>query len=610
MSLKTWRLTLLVAFSILVLILGKVLLYADEGMWLLNNLPLKYLQEKYGFTPTPDWVDKVQKSSARLPNCSSSFVSGDGLLMTNWHCAEEAVQGLSTAQNNLYEKGFYAPTYAQELKTGLNVKVLMKVYNVRRGAQTDPDLKCEEVPLYLGAFTETYCYKVYDDVRLVLALERNVGFFGGDADNFEYPRYTLDVAFLRAYENGKPAKTPNHFKWSKSGPNPNELIFVSGHPGSTKRLMTSDALRTERDLRVPFLLDLFRRREMTLQQYMLQGKEQKRIAVSDLFGWQNSRKLYVGKIRGLQDLHMMESKLAFERKVKSEASPADLADWDTGERMIREAQQSINVHFKKTMLVGRGLGFDSQIFSVDDRSGLNLEYEEYKLRDSLTHLVEVLGAEDLFVLGMLRNFGSSPSEIAHGLVNDELFTDKFVQYVRAEGTSLVQAMTNASDREKQGYAMISKVLFKLYGTDVYPDATFTLRLAYGEMSGYSVNGKDFSPFTTIGEAYRHSLEFDRAGDYKLPYRWWLRRKFVNQRTPLNFVSDLDITGGNSGSPVFNKNLEIVGLVFDGNAESLTSDYDFNFNQGNRAISVHSAGILEMLSKVYRAHALVRELTRP
>ncbi len=606
---------------------------ADEGVWLLGNLPKDYLKQRYDFDVTDQWVEHVQKSSARLPNCSSSFVSSDGLVFTNGHCAEESVQALSTPENNLYEKGFYAPTYAQELKTDRNLRVLVKMEDITKRVnegtvkgggtaaerqkviasiqQSAPEfgLTCEVVILYQGGQYQNYCYKVYEDVRLVFASEKNVWFMGGDADNFEYPRYTMDVAFFRAYENGKPAKTPEHFKWSKSGAKEGELVFVSGHPGRTARLLTSSALKTERDVRVPFLLDLFRRREITLQQFMLRGKEQRRIAESDLFSWQNSRKLYVGKIRGLQDPRLIKTKEDFEKKVISEADPTTRLEFTEGLLLIREAQETIREIYPEWLLLVRGLVLDSQLFGEADNLSLNSKYEEHKLTDSITHLVEVFGSDSPIILAMMKNYGDGPVNIAHKIVYEPEVRVKFVEFIKSEGSAYRQKMEKAVEKERQGYSKISSSLFKMYRTNMYPDATFTLRLSFGTISGYSENEKPISPFTTIGGAYKHSNEFGNNGDYKLPAKWWIRRKLVNLKTKLDFISNLDITGGNSGSPVFNRNREIVGIVFDSNIEGLVSDYDFNYAPSARAVSVHSAGILEILKKIYRADGLVKELTR-
>ena len=671
--------------------IGQNFVMADEGMWLLDNLPLKLLKDKYNFVPTAEWIEKVQKSSARLPNCSAELVSSDGLLQTNGHCGEEAVMALSTPTHNYYRDGFYARTYTQELKTDRTIRVLLSTQDVTQSVSEATDkvqiiqmiqrnkvglststilsqtlrqdnqdsFVCEVVALYQGAQYQNYCYKVYDDVRLVFSAEKNVWFFGGDADNFEYPRFAFDLALFRVYENGKPAVTPDYYKWSKSGPKPDELLFVAGHPGRTSRLFTSSALATERDIRVPFVLDLARRRELTTQQFMLKGKEQRRIAESDLFSWQNTRKLYVGKIRGLQDSKLIEEKKAFERKFLADAyagsysSPNLLADkYVNGLIMIGDAQNEIRNNYVKYMLLVRGFGFDSKLYEYAQSivSGnkqlaqsvleartkepqLNLEYEEAKLTDSLTHLIEVLGADDPLLLELMGSYSGSPSNVASRLIyssallalnehrrmvqamavsglqqnNDPMIS--FALSVKLKSEIYKKAYGDALENERKGYVQLSDALFQVYGINQYPDATFTLRLSFGTMSGYENNGRQFVPQTTIGGMYEHSAEFGNSGDYKLPARWLQRKKYVNLKTPLNFVSNPDITGGNSGSPVFNKDLEIVGLVFDGNVCSLVSDYDYNYSACSRAVSVHSAGILEILSKIYKADRLVRELTR-
>ncbi len=653
---------------------------ADEGMWTLSNLPKELIKQTYNFDVTDEWVRHAQRSSARLPNCSSSFVSEDGLVFTNGHCAEASVQALSTPQNNLYEKGFYAPTHAQELKTDRNLRVLLSTQDVTKEVNEATNknetiqriqknaiglssatmlnetgsFTCEVVVLYQGGQYQNYCYKTYSDVRLVFASEKNVWFMGGDADNFEYPRYTMDVAFLRAYENGKPAKTPEHFTWSKAGAKENELIFVSGHPGHTVRFLTSDALKTERDVKVPFLLDLFRRQEMAIQQFMLRGNEQQRLAKSDLFGVQNSRKLYVGKLRGLQDAKLILSKAHFEEKVFADfQSKPELADnFANGLVMVGDVQPAIRTNYAKMILFSRGMAFDTVLYGYAQslfsgnleyaqealearvqKSPINLEYETAKLTDSLTHLVEVFGAEDTDVKEIMKWY-TSPSDAAYHMIHDSRLSNveehrqlvqggakaieevassdmmlRVAKYVRAQSGKYAKALTDASEQERRGYALISEALFAGYGTSVYPDATFTLRLSYGTISGYSHEGVNVQPFTTIGGVYKHSAEFGNRGDYKLPASWLSRKNSVNLKIKLDFVSNLDITGGNSGSPVFNTKREIVGIVFDSNIEGLASDYDYNYASGARAVAVHSSGILEILTKIYHANPLVRELTR-
>ena len=682
-----------VFFGVLVVILAVVggnIIFADEGMWTLNNLPLKQLKDDYNFVPTPEWVEHIQKSSARSDNCSLSFNSASGLLMTNWHCSEDAVKALSTPRHNYYENGFYARTLGQELKTNLNVRILISMADVTQRVNDavlndttgnpakvrqetiisiqrdkvglsatdmlsvggpalsgkDPFL-CEVIVLYQGGQYQNYCYRIYDDIRLVFMPERSVGFFGGDADNFEYPRYTLDVSFLRAYENGKPAQIGHYFKWSKSGAAVGELIFSSGHPGRTARLLTASALRTERDVRVPFLLDLFRRRELTTQQFMLRGKNQKQTGESDLFGWQNSRKLYVGKIKGLQDPVLTDEKEYWESETSvTSKDPSVLQQLEEGRKLVAEAQGTIREIYPRYSLLVRGFGFDSRLYGYAtsivsgnqafakavlearvSEAPINLEYEVAKLTDSLTHLVEVFSWDDPLLFNL--SSGSSPSVLAHDVIYGTALKDinqhkaivdgapriqvvdpmiELARIIKVRGESYAKTMNGAVEKERHGYTKVNDALFKIYGTGRYPDATFTLRLSFGFTQSYYPNGNWIRPWTTIGDAFRHSAEFGNAGDYKLPARWYGRKGRVNLKTPLNFISNLDITGGNSGSPVINQAGEIVGLIFDSNINSLVSDYDYNYAPEARAIAVHSAGIIEILSKIYRADRLVLELT--
>ncbi len=636
---------------------------ADEGMWLLNNLPLQQLKDKYGFVPTKDWAENIQLSAVRLPNCSASFVSPDGLVMTNWHCAEEAVQKLSTASNNLYRDGFSASDKAHELKTELTLINLISVEDVtkeiettvsqdtssnlvgaRRAAvsgviadrSTKSGLKCEAVTLYQGGQLQVYCYKVYDDVRLVFVPEAAVGFFGGDADNFEYPRHNLDISFLRAYEGGLPARTSHYFKWSKTGAADGELVFAAGHPGSTQRLLTSSALMTMRDVKVPFILDLFRRREIAIQQFALRGAEEKRTSESDLFSVQNVRKLYTGKLKGLQDPKLIKNKMGFEAELLNKASGNLQLKQQIIDSIdeIGEAQEEIRRIYPKMMMIMGTYGFDSPFFeymvgfvasgdvkhvqaALDHRKSLSkeaLRYEEAKLINSLTHLVEFYGADNLFVLEILQGMG--PADLARKIVYDSFVSqsnsndplDRIALAFLTEADTLQDQYTAVTEKERQGYAKLSDVIFKLFGTDVYPDATFTLRLAFGTVDGYVEAGQPITPRTTIGEAYEKANLHGGVEPWHLPLRWQSAKNKVNLKTPFDFVSTLDITGGNSGSPVFNRNLEIVGLIFDGNIHSLASDYDYNYSPLNRAVAVHSAGIIEALRVIYGATNLVKELS--
>jgi len=668
--------TVLSLFGLLMFAVVPSPLRAQEGMWPLNQLPTELLEKTYGFTPTPEWITRVQRGAIRLPNCSASFVSAYGLVMTNGHCAEEAVQALSTAENNFYESGFYAPTRDKELKTGLALMQLQSIEDVtrevndavanamnsgvgnpavaRRGAieqiQTASSqttgLTCEIVILYQGGQYHNYCYKTYTDVRLVFSTEKQTWFFGGDADNFEYPRYNLDVSFLRAYENGKPAETPHHFTWSASGASESSLVFMAGHPGRTDRMYTTEALKTERDVKAPFILDLVRRLEITYQQFALEGPEANRITESELFSWQNARKLYVGKVRGLQDQELFARRAASEAKLIADAEskdPALAAQVREGITLVAETQPAIRELYPKVLLVASGYGFNSTLFDYavnlladpeeakkeiegrKDLSPLELRLEWFKLTDALTFFAETYGAENPFVTQVLS--GKGPADRARELIYDtRLGTIKGHRALADAGTKAVndpivslagialqageelqREYGAAVEKERQGYAKIADAIFKLYGTEQYPDATFTLRLAFGKVQGYEEYGEKIAPWTTLDGAYQHAEFYGNAFPWTLSERWLKNKKRAELDAPLNFVATLDITGGNSGSPVFNEKLEIVGLAFDSNIHGLVSDYDYNYDPRARAILVHSAGIVEALRSIYGAKALVSEL---
>ncbi len=655
-------------------------LRAQEGMWPLNQVPTAEIEKLYHFTPTPQWILRIQRGATRLPNCSSSFVTATGVVFTNGHCAEEAVQSLSTPINNLYEKGFYAKALADEAKTTLTLNSLVSMEDVTEQASSavskdeknnpaavrsaalakiaedtskKTGLKCEIVVLYQGARYDNYCYKVYADVRLYFSTPKNVWFFGGDADNFEFPRFNFDVAFLRAYENGEPAKIENHFTWGAKGVEEGDSVFIAGHPGRTERLYTSAALEAERDVIAPTLLDLFRRREIMTQQFAIRGAEEKRVSESDLFIWQNERKLYTGKIRGLQDPALIENKKKFERQLLLDAArnPDSLLGAQKGLLIVEDVEKSIGVLYPRVLLALHGTAFNTTLFDyavslvmmardIDgaakafiehrDAPPMNLRYEETKLVDGLSNLIEVFGAADPFVAKVMN--GKGPSERAHELVyvsklsdiNEyqkfaeggqkvvDASSDPMLQLARTvlSGTKdLRQKWADAKEKERVGYAELNDAIFKVYGTARYPDATFTLRLAYGTVRGYTdSDGTALPAWTTLEDLYGRVSLRGNQGDWKLPDVWNKRKKKADLSTPLNFVSTLDITGGNSGSPVFNKDLEIVGLLFDSNIHGLVSDYDYNYSPLARAIAVDVRGITEALRNIYDAKRLVNELT--
>jgi hypothetical protein len=667
---------------------------ADEGMWLFNQPPRKQLQEKYGFDPTDAWLEHLQKSAVRFNSGGSgSFVSAGGLVMTNHHVGADSLYKLSTAEKDLLKVGFHARTHAEEMKcVDLELNVLVNIDDVtdRVNAAVKPGmdaaaaqtarravrntiekesldktgLRSDVVTLFQGARYNLYRYKKYTDVRLVFAPEKDIAFFGGDPDNFEYPRYDLDISFFRVYENDKPLKPEHYLSWSKAGAIDEELIFVAGHPGRTNRLNTVAHLEFLRDRVYPNTLDMLRRREVLLRTFSERGLENARRAQDELFGYQNSRKARLGALAGLQDPAIIEAKRKAERSLRQAvANDPKLRDardaWDE----VVKALTAWNQIFVDYELYERGQAFNTELFTIarmlvrlsDESAKPNAdrlrEYAEagldslkqhlfseapvypdletVKLTDSLGYLLERAGAENPFVKQIMADM--SPSARAAQLVAGTKLADVKLRKQLAEGGK--RAIESSDDPMialartvdvparkvrktyedkveeplRQAYAKVAQARFAIEGDTTYPDATFTLRLAYGQVKGYEDAGKKLPAWTTIGGAYRHVEEHGGLPPFALPASWVKDQDKLNLETPFNFVSTADIIGGNSGSPVVNRAGELVGIIFDGNIQSLVLDFVYTDKEA-RAISVHSSAILEALRKVYSAGPLVDELT--
>jgi hypothetical protein len=670
-------------------------LHADEGMWLFNDPPRKLIQDKYGFALTGDWLEHVQKSSVRFNSGGSgSFVSEDGLVMSNHHVAADCLQKLGDKDHNYYRDGFYAKTRAEEKRCHdleLNVLTSMEDVTDRVNAVVKAEMSAEQaflarrkvmaeiekesldktglrsdvVTLFQGGKYHLYRLKKYTDVRLVFAPEQQIAFFGGDPDNFEYPRFDLDAAFFRAYENGQPARVSHYLKWSKAGAAENELIFVSGHPGRTSRLLTVAELEYNRDVRLPNALARLYRAEVVLTAYSARSEENARRAKEDLFSVQNSRKALRGMEAGLLDPALMDAKRAEERKLREFAAANPqfkdaLAAWDR----IEQAQKLIRENAPRFNFLETGLGFNSKLFDIartllraaeerpkpngerlrefveSGRESLEFQlfseepiYEDFellKLSDSLTWLSEQLGHPNELVQKVL--VGKSPHQRATELIREskvkdvatrkKLYSDgksavdaakdpmiDLARLVDAEARAVRKIIETQTEIKQQAYAQIGKVRFALSGTSSYPDATFTLRLAYGAVKGYEENGRQIPFQTTVAGLYERAAEQKFKPPFDLPQTWVKRKNRLNLATPFNFVSTADIIGGNSGSPVINRNAEVVGLIFDGNIQSLVLDYGYTDAQ-SRAVSVHSSSIVEALRKVYGADKLADEIVGP
>jgi Peptidase S46 len=675
---------------------------ADEGMWLFNNPPLKQLKEKYQFEPTPQWLEHLQKSSVRFNSGGSgSFVSAAGLCITNHHVGADALQKASSEQHNYLKEGFYAKTNAEEIKCAdLELNVLISIEDVtaqvnaavktgmppdtagkarekaiaeiEKESKDKTGLRSDVVTLYQGGLYQLYRYKRYDDVRIVFAPEQQMAFYGGDPDNFEYPRFDLDICIFRAYENGQPARIGHYLKWNSDGPSDGELTFVSGSPGRTDRQLTVDELVDRRDREVPTWLQMFNRREVLLHAWGQRSFENARRARDDFFGDQNNRKRYDGYVAALfdpeiwsaiearektlrdvisRDPKLKSTTLAYDRIKKAQAELVRIApryDYLEQERPVsvgyRGPRAFYGTLFKYARLLTRAIdertkpnGERIAAFRDSAKESLELQlfsnepvyddYEILRLTDSLTDFAEKFGGNDSLVKQVLA--GKSPHVRAMELVDGTKLKDvKFRKDLYAKKATALQAahdpmldlarMIETPAREsrkaqetqeeikRQAYAEIAKARFAFEGASNYPDATFTLRLSYGKVLGYEEDGKQIPPFTDFAGLYQRAAEHDNLPPFDLPQRWVERKAKLNLATKFNFVSDADIIGGNSGSPVVNKANEFVGIIFDGNIQSLVLDCIFSDTQA-RAVSVDSAAISEALRKVYDASPLADEL---
>jgi hypothetical protein len=675
---------------------------SDEGMWLPNDPPRQLLKEKYGYDLSDDLVRKLMLASVRFPTASGAFVSPDGLIVTNHHVGSGAIQKLSTRDRDLMRDGFVARTRTDELKCpDMELNVLQSIEDVTarvnaavKPGQSPPDaaaarravmseiekesftktgLRSDVVTLYQGGIYHLYRYKKYTDVRLVFAPEARIASFGGDVDNFEYPRYCLDVAFFRAYEDEKPAKTPNFFRWSQTGPAENDLVLVTGHPGTTNRLETLAKLKHRRDVTLPYTLDRLRTYEAALIQFSEQSPEQRRQAAYDLHRVANSRKAFSGQLQGLLDPKIVAEKESQEQKLTAplveKSSPglrADgttylplLAPWDK----IAGVQKRFRTFEIEYSLLETGHAFFSDLFTharhlvrlaeelpkknpdrLREYRDSNLDslkltlfspaplypdLERTKLQASLTFLAENLGGEHPAVVKVLA--GKNPANRAAELVaGTKLFDVAERKKLFEGGKSALDASTDAMIRlakaiddesralrkrfeeqveepERQAYAEIAKLRFQAYGKTVAPDATFTLRIAFGVVKGYEVDGKVLPFHTTFGGAFERSAALGGAEPFDLPPRWVAKKDSLDLATPFDFVSTADTIGGNSGSPVVNRAGELVGVNFDRNRHGLVRNFVYTEVQA-RHIAVHSRAVLEALQKVYDAGGLVGELT--
>jgi peptidase S46-like protein len=667
---------------------------ADEGMWTTNNFPAEKVQETYGFRPDQAWLEHVRLSSLRLARgCSASFVSARGLVQTNHHCAHACIEQLSSAGNDLVAAGFYAKEAKDErkcpdieadqliaiddvtdrVKRAIADKAGREFSDAKKAIEAsiakectggDENIRCDVVELYHGGLYNLYRYRRYQDVRLVFAPELAIAFFGGDPDNFEFPRYDLDVSYLRVYVDDAPLDTTaNYLRYAKTDAQAGDLTFTSGHPGGTNRLDTVAQLEFRRDVTLP--RELFYNSELRglLTEFATKGPEQARIASGLLFGVENSLKARKGQFAALVDPAIIRSRAAAERDLRArvDADPGLHAQAGAAWDNIRTTLDQYRAMRDRHVFTEGGEGFRSRLYSmakalvrhaaeaskpdearlpeftaanfpflrqsVSSAAPIYPELEKLTLTFSLTKLREALGPDDEFVRTVLGD--KSPAALASELIDGtgladvdmrkrllaadqaaiDASTDPMIVFVRRIDPQL-RAVRKAYEDDIQARmtrytGQIADATFRIYGTSTYPDATFTLRVSYGTVAGYREDGKEVDPITRIGGAFTRATGAD---PFKLPDSWLMAKPTLDLMRPFNLATTNDIVGGNSGSPVINRAGEVVGLIFDGNIQSLGGSYGYD-PAVNRAVAVAVGALREALSKIYHADRIVDELSR-
>jgi hypothetical protein len=661
-------------------------------MWTFDHPPLEYWAKRYGFEATPKWLDHVRLSSLRIPGCSASFVSPNGLIMTNHHCARRCVESATKPGEDLLGDGFYAAQREDERACeGMTADQLQQIIDVtadvtmavpagasptvaatKRAEAIDrieaacekgvAEANCQVVTMYRGGKYMLYRFRRFTDLRLVFAVESQTAFFGGDPDNFTYPRYDLDMSMVRAYVDGKPAST-EYFKWAKTGSQEKDLVFVTGNPGSTGRLNTMAQIEFLRDLTYPGLLDSYKRRIVVFNQLSAMDTARAKALRNTVFSLENSQKAVGGYQAGLLDPKLMSQKTAWETNFRKavNTNPDHKQAYGDPWKQIEQARSSMRqLNAKRSFYSYNAYGTRLlQLAGVivrapaeaakPDSARLPLYQDSRKaMRDRaiasttpidtlqerllLTQWFEAmqaaLPATDPVVMAALQ--GRTPADAAAMMVRgSRILTAAQREALMKGGAKSMAASkdplirlaatidpldravdaqwTELADREAEQDELVARALLAVYGNSVAPDATFSLRIGDGEILRYPYNGTIAQPFTTFYGLYDRSAGFNGVPPFDLTSRWITNRGSLNLATPLNVAGTVDIIGGNSGSPIINTNAEVVGLVFDGNIEMLPNRFLYT-ERVARAVWVDSRAIIEALHNVYGAGALANEMT--
>ena len=663
---------------------------AEEGMWTFDNFPTATVNQTYGTKIDQKWLDRVRESAVRLRGCSASFVSGEGLILTNHHCVVSCIQDLSSAENDYVKDGWVTANRTEEKQCpGQTAEVLTEIVDVTdrvlgagegatggdfvrlRNAEVDKiqkeacgdatDRTCQVISFYRGGQYKLYKFTKYDDVRLVFAPEFQAAFFGGDPDNFNFPRYALDAAFLRAYKDGKPVASPVHLKWNADAPKEGEAVFVAGNPGTTQRLLTVSQLSQLRDQQLPVTLIQSSELRGRLTEYATTSEEARRVTVDPIFGLENSFKVFYGQQGALTDPNFFGKKVAEEAELRQKvaADPAlaerigdPWAEMDAAVasqrrlflpyRQLESAagQRSSLYAYARTIVRTakerakpadqRRPGYtdaelDASARRLSTEVPISADVERIALSFWLTKTREYLTADHPQVKALIG--AENPEDLSTRLVSGTKLTDPAFraealrmtpEQLAASGDELIkfvlanddaaQAVRAQYDAEvtapsARAAEKIAQARFGVYGTNLYPDATFSLRLSYGSVKGWTEGDRTITPFTNVGGLYERQTG---ASPYDASERFMAARDKVNKDAVYNFVSTNDIIGGNSGSPVINAKAEVIGAAFDGNIHSLGGSFGYD-GELNRTVTVSTSAITEALRNVYNQPHLLREL---